>query len=81
MRERTNEIDSFCFANAFEKIIEWVKPSNIHGKIGIKILRFVDVVTDIVAESTICNVQSSLPYKLVINGKLLSNALVSGVWT
>lgn len=62
----------FHTINAFENRVVWEKPSDIKGKIGIKNLRFGDVVTDIVAEGATCSVSTTLPYTLVINGKAFS---------
>jgi len=59
----------FHTINAFTKTIEWEKPSDISGKIGIKNLRFGDVVTSIEAVDNKCNVISNGEYTLVINKK------------
>ena len=69
----------FHTIDAFEKIVQWEKPNNINGKIGVKNLRFGEVVTDIVAEGAICNVQSNLPYTLVVNGKAFPIAIGNNV--
>lgn len=59
----------FHNVNAFEKTVEWAKPCEFCGRVGIENLRFGDVVTDIVADGDICRVMSNLPYTLKINGK------------
>jgi glycogen debranching enzyme len=59
----------FHTVNAFENVVKWAKPRNIKGKIGIKNLRFGQVVTDIVADETTCCVLSNAPYTLEINQK------------
>ena len=59
----------FHTINAFTKTVEWAKPDTFEGNIGIKNLRFGDVVTDIVADKKCCKVTSNAPYTLVINGK------------
>lgn len=58
----------FHSINAFEKVVEWEKPQDINGKIGIKNLRFREIVTDIVADGNICTVISNSAYTLKING-------------
>lgn len=60
----------FHTIDAFEKVVEWEKPSAITGKIGIKNLRFGDIVTEIVAEGNHCNVVSNEEYTLKICGKV-----------
>ena len=59
----------FHTINAFENVIEWAKPDTFAGKIGIKNLRFGNVITDIIADKNTCQVTSNLPYTLKINGK------------
>ena len=59
----------FHSINAFEKVVEWFNPSEFEGKIGVKNLRFGDIVTDIVADKTTCTVKSNADYTLKINGK------------
>ena len=54
--------------NSFERLVEWEKPEDMGEEVGIKNLRFGDVVTDIVAEGNICRVSSNAPYMLKING-------------
>lgn len=58
----------FHTVNAFDRIVKWAKPNEFKGEIGIKNLRFGDVVTDIVAESDVCRVTSNKEYTLEING-------------
>ena len=60
----------FHTINAFEKVIEWAKPEETTGKIGVKNLRFGGIVTNIVAEGNDCIVTSNKPYTLKINGKI-----------
>lgn len=62
----------FHTINAFENVVEWAKPNDITGKIGVKNLRFGKVVTDIVADGNTCKVISNQPYTLKINGKEFS---------
>lgn len=58
----------FHTINAFEKVVEWAKPNDYKGKIGIKNLRFGGIVTDIIADEKICMVESNEGYTLKING-------------
>lgn len=57
----------FHTVNAFENTVEWRKPDNIKENIGIKNLRFGDVITDIEATEDKCTVKSNKPYTLIIN--------------
>ncbi len=59
----------FRYINAFENRVEWELPRDMQGEIGIKRLRFGDVLTDIIAKDGICRVASNAPYTLVISGK------------
>ena len=59
----------FHSVNAFEKVVKWQKPVEFKKALGIKNLRFADVVTDIVAVGNECSVKSNKPYRLEINGK------------
>lgn len=59
----------FHTIDAFEKTVEWAKPDSFKGKIGIKNLRFGNVITDIEAVGEKCTVTSNEPYTLKINGK------------
>ena len=59
----------FHTVNAFTNVVEWEKPDDIKGKIGIKNLRFGDIVTDIEAVGEKCSVKSNGAYTLKINGK------------
>ncbi len=59
----------FCRVDAFEKTVEWRKPKELLGKIGIKNLRFGDLVTDIVANGNDCEVLSNGAYTLIINDR------------
>ena len=58
----------FHTINAFTKTVEWAKPSDVRGKVGIRNLRFGDVVTDIEAVGDTCVVSSNETYTLRING-------------
>ena len=58
----------FHTVNAFTRTVEWEKPAELKKRIGIRNLRFGDVVTDIVAEGSVCHVTSNAPYVLRING-------------
>jgi hypothetical protein len=58
----------FHTVDAFEKRVKWFKPESTEKAIGIKNLRFGDIVTDIVAENGVCKVVSSKPYTLEIDG-------------
>lgn len=55
--------------NAFERLVEWEKPDDLKGEIGVRNLRFGDVTTDILAKESLCRVTSNAPYTLRINGK------------
>lgn len=55
--------------NAFENSVEWEKPCDMSGKIGIRNLRFGNVVTDIIADGSRCTVTSNREYTLKVNGK------------
>ncbi len=59
----------FHTINAFENIVKWEKPDCFKGKIGVKNLRFGNVVTDIIGDERTCSVVSNAPYTLEINGK------------
>lgn len=55
--------------DAFNNLIEWEKPEEIKGKIGIKNLKFGNVITDIEANEKTCLIISNNPYTIKINGK------------
>lgn len=59
----------FHSVNAFENTVDWARPRGFEKAVGIKNLRFGEVVTDIVAEGTLCTVVSNAPYTLRIDGK------------
>lgn len=59
----------FHTVNAFERIVKWYKSDSFKKRIGIKNLRFADVVTDIIAEGNVCRVKSNKAYTLIINEK------------
>ena len=54
--------------DAFEKVVEWAMPDNVNGKIGIKNLRFGDVITDIETNGEKCYVSSNGAYTLIVDG-------------
>lgn len=58
----------FHTVDAFKNVIEWAKP-DVKGKIGIKNLRFGEVITDIVADGNECRVVTNKSYTLEVNGK------------
>ena len=57
------------YINAFDRVVKWHKSDRFTKKIGIKNLRFADVVTDIIAEGDKCTVVSNATYTLIINDK------------
>ena len=59
----------FHRVDAFERRVEWIRPTELSGRVGIKNLRFGDVVTDIVAENGVCRVVSNEAYTLSIDGR------------
>ena len=59
----------FHRVDAFERLVEWSKPDNLSGEIGIRNLRFGDIVTDIIAIGDECKVTSNAEYTLKVNGK------------
>lgn len=59
----------FHTVDAFERIVKWAKPKDFSGKVGIKNLRFGDIVTDIVADETTCTVNANADFILEIDGK------------
>ena len=59
----------FHTVNAFENVVEWAKPADMTGKIGVRNLHFGNVVTDIIGDEKECTVLSNAPYTLKINGK------------
>ena len=59
----------FHTINGFERVVEWAKADTFEKKVGIKNLRFANIVTDIIAENGICKVISNAPYTLKINDK------------
>lgn len=58
----------FHTINAFENVVAWEKPNTFEGKIGVKNLRFGNVITDIIADETTCTVTSNAAYTLKISG-------------
>ena len=63
------QIIGFHTVNAFDRVVEWHKPTEFQKALGIQNFRFADVVTDIVAQGDYCFVKSNAPYTLKINGK------------
>ncbi len=59
----------FHTVNAFTRTVEWEKPAEFKKAVGIRNLRFGDVVTDIVAEGKACTVTSNAHYTLKVCGK------------
>lgn len=59
----------FHTVNAFNKTVEWEKPSGVSGNIGIKNLRFGNIITDIEADGNKCTVTSNGAYTLKICDK------------
>lgn len=58
----------FHTIDAFRKVVEWAKPHDIDGKIGVENLRFGNVITNVTAEENICTVTSNENYTLIVNG-------------
>ncbi len=56
----------FYSVNAFTKTVSWALPSTAE-EIGIRNLRFGDILTDITAKNGVCHVTSNAPYTLKIN--------------
>lgn len=59
----------FHTLDGFNKVVEWERPCDLGDRIGIRNLRFGEIVTDIVAEGDECRVESNGEYTLKINGK------------
>ncbi len=59
----------FHTIDALKNRIEWEKPDDLPGQIGIRGLRFGKIRTDIVADAHTCHVQASAPYTLVVCGR------------
>lgn len=59
----------FHTIDAFKKVVHWEKPGDCRGRIGIRNLRFGDIVTDIEAFEETCSVTASGAYTLLICGK------------
>ena len=57
----------FYEVNAFENVVKWAKPEEETGEIGIKNLRFSEIVTDIMANGNKLKVVSNGKYKLIVN--------------
>ena len=63
------EVLGFHTVNAFERVVEWQKPDEFKNAVGIKNLRFANVVTDILARGNACTVRSNGHFTLEINGR------------
>lgn len=59
----------FYEIDAFNRKIKWAKPKEQQGRIGIKNLRFGDIVTDIVAEENVCHIYTNKEYEIEIDKK------------
>ncbi len=59
----------FHTVDALKNRVEWEKPNDLDGRIGIRGLRFGDTVTDIVADGNHCHVHSTGAYTLSVCGK------------
>lgn len=59
----------FYSIDAFTNTVKWAKTDSANGNIGIKNLRFGNIVTNIVANTDECFVTSNAEYTLEINGK------------
>lgn len=57
----------FYYVNALKKVVKWKKAIEFSGKVGIKNLRFGNVITDITAVGDKCIVNSNASYTLFIN--------------
>ena len=58
----------FHKVDAFNRVVEWAKPDTVEGKIGIRNLRFGEIITDIEAFQGKCMVTANEGYTLKING-------------
>ena len=67
----------FYEIDALTQVIKWAKPNAFIGNIGIKNLRFGNIVTDICACGEKCTVKSNKAYSLEINGTVY--AIVKGI--
>lgn len=63
------QVLGFHTVDALQKRIEWEKPTDLAGQIGVRNLRFGTIVTDIVATDAHCHVHANGAYTLVICGK------------
>lgn len=59
----------FHTVDALQKRVEWERPTDLQGQIGVRGLRFGEIVTDIVADGARCRVRSNGAYTLVISGR------------
>ena len=66
------DVLGFHTVDAFARVVKWQKPTEFKKTVGIRNLRFADVVTDIVAEGDVCTVKSNQAYTLYINEKAYS---------
>ena len=67
----------FHEVDAFSRMVKWSKPDTFTSNIGIKNLRFGDIITDIVACGEKCTVKSNAAYTLEINDS--KYAVVEGI--
>ena len=58
----------FHTIDAFRRVVEWAKPHDLDGKIGVENLRFGNVITNVTAEENVCTVTSNENYTLIVNG-------------
>lgn len=58
----------FHTVDAFRRRVEWARPTDLPGRVGLKNLRFGSVITDIVAEGPVCRVTANEAYTLCIDG-------------
>lgn len=59
----------FHSIDAFNNVVKWALPKNANGSIGIRGLRFGDIITDIIANNGECYVVTNKNYTLEINKK------------
>lgn len=59
----------FHTVDAVNNIVKWNKPMIFKGEIGVKNLRFKNVITDITAKGNKCCVKTNAPYTLFINNR------------
>lgn len=62
----------FYKIDSFKNLVEWEKPTTFKGKVGVRNLRFGDIVTDIVADEKTCWVTTNKSFTLRISGREFS---------